>query len=189
MSFEEATKQAKAASLKSLKSGEVIELDSSPELGDGGGKMPPRDRRALAPPRLPKVKETDSRVINLDASPLRVKAPPDWPICLPRWEASAKTIGSKKASGAKKIYERIEKRNAAHMHLKVKKKKMTHKMKIERKRAVATAKVLREEKPNAEEIAKDIANASGVSASQLTQYADGKVRDVDGDYFMSQEGV
>ena len=62
-------------------------------------------------------------------------------------------------------------------------------MKIERKRAVATAKVLREEKPNEEEIAKDIAKASGVSASQLTQYTNGKVCDIDGDYFMSQEGL
>ena len=66
---------------------------------------------------------------------------------------------------------------------------MTPEMKRERKRASATAIALRNSRGNAEHISREIANASGVSASQLTQYAKGKVSDADGDFFHSQEAL
>ena len=66
---------------------------------------------------------------------------------------------------------------------------MTPKMKRERKRASATAIALRNSWANEEHISREIANASGVLASQLTQYAEGKVSDADGDFFHSQEAL
>ena len=90
-----------------------------------------------------------------------------------------------------KIMERVSKKNARNFHAKVKKKNMNPKQKKQRKNAQLTAAELttHSKEGKSEYTGNSIAEAVGISSSQLSGYVDGRVADQDGDSFLSQEAL
>ena len=78
-------------------------------------------------------------------------------------------------------------RNTKNMHLGVLNK--SKEQKRERKTAKAIEKGLREHGATGEDIAMTVANARGVTSSQITQYAGGELKNDMGKLVCSQDGL
>ena len=102
--------------------------------------------------------------------PQHPKLPKGWP------------FEKEQKAGGDKIFDKIFMENMKKMHAKKKKREMSDKERRERRAAKKTAKLIAECKSKADETGREVAAGFGVTASQVTAFADGKVADGDGDY-------
>ena len=119
-------------------------------------------------------------------SPTRFTAPAGCPFTDPSEVANA---AKSQRRGSTKLMDRLEKRNARNMHLKKKKKDLTEKEKRDRAKAMATAVVFESLGDDRDALGRQIAMATGVGPSQISQYVEGKIADLDGDRFQSQSAL
>ena len=91
-----------------------------------------------------------------------------------------------KKTGKQRMYERMTSRNAKNMHLG---KKRNRSEKKERSRAMKIDAGMRTQAASPDKICVTVANAVGVSNTQLSQYVNGELEDTMGNLFCSQRGL
>ena len=108
----------------------------------------------------------------------RIPAPAGWPFPPPTTKC-----------GGERIFDRIMGANAQNHHSKLRKRDLSGRQVRDRVEARKTSAILIAKSNQAELVGNSIAQASGVGMSQISQYADGKLADRDGDFFSSQEAL